>query len=36
MTIAEAAKELSQFGLIQTASTPTELGGANAQGPAEL
>ena len=36
MTIAEAAKELSQFGLIQTESTPTELGGAKAQGPAEL
>jgi hypothetical protein len=44
MSIADAAKELSSFdyevGLVQTASAPTELGGANttaaASGPAEL
>ena len=38
MTVHDAAKELSQFGLIQTAgeNTPTELGGAKPSGPAEL
>tara|TARA_B110000285_G_C14597546_1_gene369133 strand:+ start:399 stop:542 length:144 start_codon:yes stop_codon:yes gene_type:complete len=47
MSIADAAKELSSFdyevGLVQTASAPTELGGAvganttaAASGPAEL
>ena len=40
MSIADAAKELSQFGLIQTKTdnTPTELGGAgaSASGPGEL